>query len=149
MQDVWRKLYGRPSRSPTENREDEEIDETLTKIRDRLSEVEQQQVISSDFAPKALKLASRLPFIRDMVAGYYCMVDGSTPTQIKAAILVPLVYFVLPADAVPDIIPAAGFTDDLTVWIAALKLFGSHLSNGHYRSADALLKSEERGEEEA
>jgi uncharacterized membrane protein YkvA (DUF1232 family) len=147
MRDLWSKLHGRPLHSPTEGRADEQVQETLTTIRDNLSEAEQQQVISSDFTPKALKLASRLPFIRDLVAGYYCIADSRTPAQIKAAILVPLVYFVLPADAIPDIIPAAGFTDDLAVWVAALKLFGSHLSKEHYNSADALLKSEGNDQE--
>ncbi len=118
--------------------------ETAAKIAENLNETEQNQIVSSDFTPKALRFASSLPFVRDLVAGYYCMSDGKTPTTIKAAILVPLVYFVLPVDAIPDIIPAAGFTDDLAVWLAALKLFGGHLSEQHYSSADALLQIESR-----
>ena len=104
---------------------------------------------SGGSTPKALRFASSLPFVRDLVAGYYCMSDGNTPAQIKAAILIPLVYFVMPADAIPDIIPAAGFTDDLGVWLAALKLFGGHLNEQHYGSADALLKSADHGKEKA
>lgn len=148
MQEIWNTLYSKISGSTTESG-NAPVEETLAHIKEDLSETEQKQVISSDFTPKALRFASSLPFVRDLIAGYYCMSDGNTPAQIKAAILIPLVYFVLPADAIPDIIPAAGFTDDLGVWLAALKLFGGHLNEQHYSSADALLKSEDHGEEKA
>jgi uncharacterized membrane protein YkvA (DUF1232 family) len=146
MQEIWNTLYGKISGSPTESG-NSPVEETVAHIKQDLSEAEQQQVISSDFTPKALRFASSLPFVRDLIAGYYCMSDGNTPAQIKAAILIPLVYFVLPADAIPDIIPAAGFTDDLGVWLAALKLFGGYLNEQHYNSADALLKSDDHGVE--
>ena len=148
MQEIWNTLYSKISGSTTESG-NAPVEETLAHIKEDLSEAEQKQVVSSDFTPKALRFASSLPFVRDLIAGYYCMSDGNTPAQIKAAILIPLVYFVLPADAIPDIIPAAGFTDDLGVWLAALKLFGGHLNEQHYSSADALLKSEDHGEENA
>ena len=148
MQEIWNTLYSKISGSPTES-ENTPVEDTIAHIKEDLSEAEQQKVISSDFTPKALRLASSLPFVRDLIAGYYCMSDGNTPAQIKAAILIPLVYFVLPADAIPDIIPAAGFTDDLGVWLAALKLFGGHLNEQHYSSADALLKPDDHGEEKA
>lgn len=147
MQEIWNTLYSKISRSPAESGE-VPVEETLAHIKQDLTEAQQTQVVSSDFTPKALRFASTLPFVRDLVAGYYCMSDGNTPAQIKAAILIPLVYFVLPADAIPDIIPAAGFTDDLTVWLAALKLFGGHLNEQHYSSADALLSVEGRIEDE-
>lgn len=70
------------------------------------------------------------------------MADGKTPTAIKGAILIPLLYFVVPVDAIPDIIPAAGFTDDLGVWLAALKAFGGYIADDHYKSADELLLTE-------
>ncbi len=91
--------------------------------------------------PTALAMASKLPFVRDMMAGYYCMLDGRTPAMIKASIVVPLVYFVMPIDAIPDIIPVVGFTDDLAAWAGAFKIFGSHIREDHYRMADDLLGS--------
>lgn len=70
------------------------------------------------------------------------MTDGNTPTTFKGAILIPLLYFVVPVDAIPDIIPAAGFTDDLEVWLAAFKAFGGYITDDHYKSADELLLTE-------
>jgi uncharacterized membrane protein YkvA (DUF1232 family) len=138
---MWSTLYSKISGASTESGSTP-VEETLAHIKEDLSEAEQKRVVSSDFTPKALRFASSLPFVRDLIAGYYCMSDGNTPAQIKAAILIPLVYFVLPVDAIPDIIPAAGFTDDLGVWLAALKLFGGYLNEQHYGSADALLSSD-------
>ena len=88
---------------------------------------------------EATRVVAKAPFVRDLVAGYYCFLDSSTPMHIKGAIAVPLVYFVMPADMIPDLIPAAGFTDDLAVWIAAMKDFGSYLTGDHYAAADACL----------
>jgi uncharacterized membrane protein YkvA (DUF1232 family) len=147
MQDIWSTLHSKFSHSPSGNAE-ESVEKTLARIKNDLSDAEQKQVISSDFTPKALRFASSLPFVRDLVAGYYCMSDSSTPAQIKASILIPLVYFVLPADAIPDIIPAAGFTDDLAVWVATLKVFGGHLNDQHYGAADALLKLDRQIEDQ-
>jgi len=141
MRETWNALYSKISGASTES-VSAPVEEALANIQEDLSEAEQKTVVSSDFTPKALRFASSLPFVRDLVAGYFCMSDSNTPAQIKAAILIPLVYFVLPVDAIPDIIPAAGFTDDLGVWLAALKLFGGHLNEQHYGSADALLSSE-------
>jgi uncharacterized membrane protein YkvA (DUF1232 family) len=146
MQEVWNSLYSKLTWTGSGLKEPSAA-ETVTKIEEGLTEAEQEQIVSSDFAPKALRFASSLPFMRDLVAGYYCMSDGKTPTSIKAAILVPLVYFIFPADAIPDIIPAAGFSDDLAVWLGAAKLFGSHVNEQHYSSADALLVSEKQIEE--
>lgn len=115
------------------------VEEAVADLVGNVSEQERQQTVSTEFLPKAVKFASSLPFVRDLVAGYYCMSDGKTPVQVKGAILVPLLYFVVPVDAIPDIIPAAGFTDDLGAWLLAAKVFGGYINDEHYKSADELL----------
>lgn len=118
---------------------DSTVTEALTDLARSTTEEERQETVATDFLPKAIKFASGLPFVRDLVAGYYCMMDGNTPSGIKAAIVLPLVYFVCPVDAVPDFIPALGFSDDVVAWTAAFQVFGSYIHDDHYRSADALL----------
>ena len=39
-----------------------------------------------------------------------------------------LAYFIMPADAVPDLLPAAGFTDDLGALVAALVVVMAHIT---------------------
>ena len=137
---MWK--YLKPKKSG-EAASTESIEEAVEELSARVSDEEKKKLISSDFLPKAAKFASKLPFVRDLAAGYYCMADRSTPKAIKGAILIPLVYFVIPVDAVPDILPAAGFTDDIAVWLAAVKGFGGYINDDHYRSADELLETKQ------
>jgi len=51
---------------------------------------------------------------------YYALQSDKISTKHKALIYGALGYFILPADLVPDFIPAAGFTDDFAALIAAL-----------------------------
>ncbi len=51
---------------------------------------------------------------------YYTAKSPTTPLWARRAIYGALGYFILPIDAVPDIIPVAGFADDLSVFALAL-----------------------------
>jgi len=51
---------------------------------------------------------------------YYALQSPNTPKWAKSIILGALGYFILPVDLVPDLVPVAGFTDDLAVLMAAL-----------------------------
>ncbi len=51
---------------------------------------------------------------------FYTLQSPTTPGWAKSVIIGALGYFILPVDFIPDFIPVAGFTDDLTALIAAL-----------------------------
>jgi len=51
---------------------------------------------------------------------YYLMADKTIPLKTKASIAAALGYFILPLDAIPDLSPVIGFSDDLGVLIFAL-----------------------------
>ncbi len=51
---------------------------------------------------------------------YYAMQRPDCPVWAKTIIIGALAYFIFPADAIPDIIPVAGYTDDLGAIIAAI-----------------------------
>ena len=59
---------------------------------------------------------------------YFLIVDAGTPAHIKAFCLGPLGYFILPADAIPDIIPVVGYSDDLGVLALALATVASYIT---------------------
>src|SRR5262249_61691825 len=80
------------------------------------------------FRDKAKRVARRLPFAEDLLAAYYCAFDHATPLQVKAALLGALAYFVLPFDAVPDMLPFLGFTDDAAVLLTALRIVSDRKS---------------------
>ena len=59
----------------------------------------------------------------------------------KATLLGALAYFVLPLDAIPDVLPVIGFTDDAAVLATAIKLVASHIRPAHREAArNALAK---------
>lgn len=51
---------------------------------------------------------------------YYAAQRPETPLWAKMVIYSSLAYFVLPADAIPDITPFVGYTDDLSALVSAL-----------------------------
>ena len=50
-----------------------------------------------------------------------------------------LAYFVLPFDAIPDVLPVLGFTDDAAVLASTIKLVASHILPEHRAVAKAKL----------
>ena len=68
------------------------------------------------------RAARRIPFSEDLVAAYYCALDPATPHRVRAVLLAALAYFVLPFDAVPDLLAVVGFSDDIAVLAAAMVL---------------------------
>lgn len=44
---------------------------------------------------------------------YYTLENPETPAWAKTVIIGALAYFIAPIDAIPDLVPITGFTDDL------------------------------------
>jgi uncharacterized membrane protein YkvA (DUF1232 family) len=82
---------------------------------------------------------ARLPFAADLLAAYYCAFDRDTPLKVKATLIAAIAYFVLPADAIPDVLPVVGFTDDAAVLTAAIELVASHITPLHREAAQRAL----------
>ena len=86
------------------------------------------------------KAARHIPFAEDVVAAFYCALDPATPHRVRAVLLGALAYFVLPFDAVPDFIAGLGFTDDVTVLVAAIATVGAHIKPAHREAARRALE---------
>ena len=71
---------------------------------------------------------------------YYVGIDKNTPTWAKTVIAGALGYLILPLDAIPDITPAVGFTDDLGVIVAALASIAACIREEHNKQAKDKLK---------
>jgi len=95
--------------------------------------------VRREFWRKARRVAAGLPFAEDLLAAYYCAFDRATPVQAKAALVGALAYFVLPVDAMPDVLPFVGFTDDAAVLLRALRMVGAHMRPEHRDAARAAL----------
>lgn len=71
---------------------------------------------------------------------YYAAMDSDTPVWAKGIIFAALGYFISPIDAIPDITPVIGYTDDLGVLVAALAAVASHIKEEHTAKAKETLK---------
>jgi uncharacterized membrane protein YkvA (DUF1232 family) len=95
--------------------------------------------VRHEFWAKAKRMAARLPFAEDLLAAYYCAFDRNTPRHVHVALVGALAYFVLPIDAVPDMLPLFGYTDDAAVLATALRLVASHIRPEHREAAQRTL----------
>jgi len=99
-----------------------------------------EQTVRRSFWQKARRVAARLPFAEDLLAAWYCAFDRDTPMQVKAALIGALAYFVLPFDAMPDVMPMLGFADDAAVLATAVRLVASHLRPEHRAAARRAME---------
>lgn len=95
--------------------------------------------VRRDFWPKLKGVVAKIPFAEDAVAAYYCALDRETPLRVRGMLLGALVYFIMPIDALPDIMPVIGFTDDAAVLMATFQLIASHIQPAHRDAARAAL----------
>lgn len=91
----------------------------------------------------ARRAARQIPFMDEVVAGYFCALDNKTPTRVRGTLLAALAYFVLPLDILPDFILGFGFTDDLSVLLAALGAIRTHITPAHRAAAREFLDEAE------
>ena len=103
-------------------------------------EEDRKKTIRQRLLATARKAARQVPFMEDVVAGYYCTLDPSTPAKVRATLLAALAYFVLPLDTIPDFVLGIGFGDDATVLMAAIAMVRAHLRDDHYDAAREALK---------
>jgi uncharacterized membrane protein YkvA (DUF1232 family) len=93
------------------------------------------------FWRKLRRVVAQIPFAEDLLAAYYCAFDRDTPLPVKATLVGALAYFILPVDAIPDVLPVIGFTDDAAVLATAIRLVASHIHPAHREAArNALAK---------
>jgi uncharacterized membrane protein YkvA (DUF1232 family) len=101
-----------------------------------------ERAVRTGFVAKAKHYLGRLPIAEDVVALYFCLLDGKTPVWVKGVAAAALAYFVLPLDAIPDWLPVIGLGDDLSVLSAALAAVSTNLTADHRAKARAWLREE-------
>lgn len=101
-----------------------------------------EERVRGEFWHKVRRVAAHVPFLDDAVAVYYCALDPATPAHVRATLLGALAYFILPSDAIPDIVAGLGFTDDAAVMAAVVGLLSSHIRPRHRAAAARALGKE-------
>lgn len=96
--------------------------------------------VKKGFWPKLARTAARIPFADRLLSVYYAARDPETPTTAKGIMLGALAYFVLPVDAIPDVLMGIGFTDDAAVIAAVIATLSSNIRPRHTEAARKTLK---------
>ena len=115
--------------------------EILMPGEDPSTQAKNEKSVRRGFWNTFARAAGKLPFIDDVVAGYYCALDPETPTRTRAILLAALAYFVMPLDWIPDFVLGFGFSDDIAVLTAAFAAISGSIKESHYVAArEALAK---------
>ena len=70
---------------------------------------------------------------------FYALQDPTTPKWARTVIVGALGYLISPVDAIPDVIPVLGYTDDLAVLAGALMTVGMCISSEHKEKANSKI----------
>lgn len=77
--------------------------------------------------PVAGEVLSMVPVMISMLRSYFKKEYKDIPIGTVIAVISALLYWLTPADIIPDVIPVAGYVDDATVVAACLKLINDDL----------------------
>ena len=61
-----------------------------------------EERVRANFWPTVRRALRAIPFMEDVAAAYYAMLDPTTPTAARLTLIAALAYFVTPFDIIPD-----------------------------------------------
>ncbi len=90
---------------------------------------------------RAQGLAAGRELVEKALWLYYAAERPETPPWARATVYGALAYLILPADAVPDLLPLTGYSDDLAVLALAVTTIGAHVDAAvRSRAAQTLAR---------
>lgn len=108
-------------------------------------DLEKLKKVVARFWPTVKKALRAIPFIDEVVAAYFAMLDPQTPLKARLIVLGALLYFVTPFDLVPDVLLGIGFLDDASILAAAIASIRQSITEEHRAAARRALSDEEPG----
>lgn len=98
-----------------------------------------EEEVRRRFWPTVRKALRQIPFIDEVIAAYFAMLDPRTPTSARLTLIAALAYFVSPFDVVPDFLFGLGFVDDISVLAAAIAAVQGSIREEHRQAAQRAL----------
>jgi uncharacterized membrane protein YkvA (DUF1232 family) len=98
-----------------------------------------EETVRRYFLGKVRKTLGIVPFLEEALAAFYCALDPATPRWVKGVLLGALAYFILPFDAVPDLLVAVGYSDDFAVLLGAIRAVEGKVTDAHRERARQTL----------
>lgn len=103
-----------------------------------------QQRFWQKLQQQAMKIGSGLSLT--VLKLYYSARDPRTPKWARIRIYAALGYFIFPFDAIPDIVPVAGYSDDTALLALAIATLAFYISDETKKKAhdklDQIFKKE-------
>lgn len=93
------------------------------------------------FLATVKRVARHVPFARQALAMYFATLDKRTPMWVKGMVAGALAYFLLPFDAIADVLPLIGFTDDAGIMFATYTAVSKHVTEDHDLQAREWLEN--------
>lgn len=126
-----------------------ETDPTMAELLDRLLTKEEMDAmrraardeasVTRKFWKALQRVANNVPFAEDLVAAFLCAKDPKSPARVRYLLLAALGYFILPIDALPDLLPLIGFSDDMAVLAAVVGTVAGAIRPEHRERAREIL----------
>ncbi len=91
------------------------------------TEVIDSTVIDESAFRKVLIRAGRT-IAKPALEAFEMILDPATPQQARVSLIAALTYLIMPIDLMPDLIPVAGFSDDLVAITAVISLWSQHMN---------------------
>ena len=103
----------------------------------------EQEFSENKFWKKTLRIINEVSkgVLEKALILYYSAKDEHTPKWAKSVVFGSLGYLIFPFDAIPDIIPGVGYTDDVSVIIAAFSTVLLYIKDEHKIMAKVKLES--------
>lgn len=99
--------------------------------------------VSGKVFKKVRKVLGKIPFVADVIILYYCALDIRTPIKAKLVAYSALAYFILPLDAIPDVVVGLGYLDDAGAIAMAIAALQPYVTVEHReRTAEWLMRNE-------
>jgi uncharacterized membrane protein YkvA (DUF1232 family) len=84
-------------------------------------------MVREQFEDKMRRNASKLRFGQDLIALFRYFMDPHVGWQKKTIVVAALLYFILPIDSIPDLMPVIGYLDDFGVILAVTSFMSKEL----------------------
>ena len=91
------------------------------------ADVLEREVIDESLLRRLLQRAGR-GLAAPALEALELMLDPETPSAARLTMLAALSYLLMPADLIPDLLPVAGFSDDLVALTAMVSLWSNHVT---------------------
>jgi uncharacterized membrane protein YkvA (DUF1232 family) len=108
-----------------------------------------EKYVRENIAEKLRFLRSGIRLAKHVLALFRYMKDGNIPWYRKSVVVGALAYFIMPVDAIPDVLPLIGYLDDFGVIAAVLGYLGSEIRPYYFSSPGMGNLDEDRLSEES